>query len=278
MQQDWEKRRRFLLKLGERLGPFVHQAYDRNPGARGRDFGLKTKSSPSDLVTEWDIKTQAQIVEWLQESFPGEPILGEESPSKADWSQSSGFWVVDPIDGTTNFSKSYPFFSISIAFAEVNAGKAISRAGLVYDVGRSEAYTAGHGFGAFIGRQKLRLSGQPKPQESLLTTGFIRTRNGEIQNKAFRLFEELTRETLGVRRDGSAALDLACVASGRIEGYWEEGLSPWDTAAGALLVQEAGGLVTDFSGSSFNFFKGELIAAHPALHKWLMDRIKKGDS
>lgn len=260
------------------------EGYSPTPGAdpqRRERLGTITKSGPSDLVTVYDRKVEEFLVEGLQRSFPGEFILGEEGTGGgtahfAEATKDTNLaWVLDPIDGTTNFSRAYPFFCSTIALLERGAdGHWRSQVGGVYDPLRDELFTASRGNGAWLNRQRLSVTRVDQPASALLTTGFASVRKaGALRN--FELFSKITQQTLGVRRDGSAALDLSYVAAGRIDAYWESNLSPWDVAAGVLLVEEAGGKVTTHNGLEVDVISGEILSSNGFLHKWLLSTLKE---
>ncbi|MEO5669014.1 MAG: inositol monophosphatase family protein [Bdellovibrionota bacterium] len=262
------------------LRPLLLEGYSPTPGASRRELGTSAKTSFRDIVTVYDRRVEDALLEKLTLSFPGEAIIGEESTSSLkihprDQAQGKhGFWLLDPIDGTTNFSRSYPFFCCTIAFVERTPSGLQVQTAVTYNPVSGELFHAARTHGAWLGRERLHVSAVDNPQEALLTTGFASLRSTE-DHKSFHLFKSLTEQTLGVRRDGSAALDLAYVAAGRIDSYWEWGLSAWDIAAGTLLVQEAGGFVTRHDGTSLDLFEGEILSSNSRLHKWLIHKIKE---
>ncbi len=262
------------------LRPLLMEGFSWAPGSSSRAMGTSTKTSFRDLVTVYDKRVEEALLEKLAHSFPGEPVIDEESTAALNVHArelaqgKDAFWILDPIDGTTNYSRSYPFFCSTIAFVERKGINFEVQTAATYNPVTDELFHAARGQGAWLGRQRLKVSAVTQPQEALLTTGFASLRSTEDLSP-FQLFTQLTQETLGVRRDGSAALDLAYVAAGRIDGYWEWGLSAWDIAAGALLVEEAGGVVTQHDGSSLDLFKGEILSSNSWLHKWLIHKIKE---
>jgi myo-inositol-1(or 4)-monophosphatase len=212
-----------------------------------------------DLVTDFDRRSEALILDRLKRRFPRHDILAEESGAHA--AAGAVRWIVDPLDGTTNFAHNYPFFAVSIA-AE-SAGELL--AGAIYDPVRDELFSASRGGGATLNGAPLRVSNVQRLEDALLVTGFpydVRERP-EASLVPFQAF--LTRAQ-GVRRDGSAALNLCYLAAGRFDGFWERGLSPWDMAAGVLLVREAGGQVTDFDGGAFALSARRILASNGPLH------------
>ena len=219
-----------------------------------------TKKGPDDLVTEADIESEKQIISTIRRRFPDHQILAEESG--LDSAGDSGCrWIIDPLDGTTNFTHQLPIFSISIAFA-VDDEIAV---GLVLNPVSGELFSAIRGKGATLNASAIKVSAQEKISESLLVTGFPYDSKMNLKPLVFR-FEKCLKASRGIRRLGSAALDLCFVACGRFEGFWEENLKPWDTAAGLLIAQEAGATVTDFSGSAYTLDKKEILATNGRIH------------
>jgi myo-inositol-1(or 4)-monophosphatase len=219
-----------------------------------------------DLVTEADRASEKLIVERLQARWPEHGIIGEEgtrSESDAEYR-----WYVDPLDGTTNFAHSYPVFCVSIALVRRDGQLEV---GVLYDPTRDEMFSAERGSGANLNGNKLQVSPTRVLAESLLGTGFPSHKRHKNPNIHF--YHQLTLRSHGVRRAGSAALDLANVASGRYDGYWEFNLNPWDTAAGVLLVQEAGGKVTRFDNAPFRLDSREVLASNGLIHQELLDNF-----
>jgi myo-inositol-1(or 4)-monophosphatase len=211
-----------------------------------------------DLVTEADRRSEAAIVARLRSYFPKHAIVAEEGGGQQ--SQSSYRWYVDPLDGTTNFAHGYPFFCVSIGLSE---GEELL-AGVVYNPLNGEMFTAVRGEGAYLNQKRIEVSRIERLATSLLATGFPSQKRSENPNIEY--YWKFTLRSHGVRRDGSAALDLAAVACGRFDGFWEFGLNPWDTAAGVLLVREAGGMVTDFAGRPYALGGAQLIASNRRIH------------
>lgn len=216
-----------------------------------------------DFVTQADRQSQAAVLELLGERHPGQACLAEEEAGAYPPPQAASgvLWVVDPLDGTTNYIHGIPHVAVSVG-ALVDGQPSV---GVVRDVTRGEEFYASRGGGAWLGQTRLRVSPRQEPASSLLLTGFPFRDKGRI-NPYLALFKELFLQVAGVRRPGAAALDLAYVAAGRAEGFWEMGLKPWDLAAGILLVQEAGGLVSDFGGGGQALWRGDVVAACPGLH------------
>lgn len=215
-----------------------------------------------DLVTIADRKSEALILEQIRNRWPGHDILGEETGLHDKGSDYR--WYVDPLDGTTNFAHGYPVFCVSMALE--HKGKRI--AGVVYDPTRDEMFSAEAGSGAFLNGEKIHVSATNNLAECLVATGFPSHKRHKNPNIFF--YHQITLKTHGVRRAGSAALDLASVAAGRFDGFWEFNLNPWDTAAGVLLVEEAGGRVTDFAGGGFRIESRETLASNGLVHEKLL--------
>jgi len=225
----------------------------------------------NDFVSEVDKASEQAIIETLRASYPDHAILAEESGVR----EGNEFqWVIDPLDGTTNYLHGFPQFSVSIALKV----KGVLEVGLVYDPLRDEMFTAARGQGAQLNDRKLRVSKQKTLDGALLATGFP-FKDQTHMDAYLGMFRDLSQDTAGIRRPGSAALDLAYVAAGRVDGFWELGLSEWDFAAGALLVKEAGGTVSDITGGGRFFETGNIIAGglrmHTALSKTIAPHLTK---
>ena len=222
--------------------------------------------SPNDFVTEIDRAAEAAIIEVLRETYPQHGILAEES---GETGQSEYQWIIDPLDGTTNFIHGFPQYAISIALAK----SGVLEQAVVFDPTRNELFTATKGSGAYLNDRRIRASKRTRLNESLIGTGFPFREFDHIE-PYLAIFRELTRKTAGIRRPGAAALDLAYVACGRLDGFWEFGLKSWDMAAGALLVQEAGGLVSDLAGESAYLASGNVVAGTPKVFAQLLPIIQ----
>ena len=212
-----------------------------------------------DLVTQADTESEAAVLAILRRRMPGVSILAEESGASAG--DEGGRFIVDPLDGTTNFAHAYPMFAVSIGYEE--AGRVC--AAVVYDPVREELFTAESGRGAFLNGKRLTVSKTQELANALLVTGFPYDLKEDLEGN-LRLFTKLMGIARAIRRDGSAALDLCYVAAGRFDGYWEEKLGPWDTAAGALIVEEAGGRVSRFDGGAFHYAQKAIVASNGHLH------------
>lgn len=216
-----------------------------------------------DLVTEADRASEALITRRIRERWPSHNILGEEGTRTEQGSEYR--WYVDPLDGTTNFAHKYPCFSVSIALSQTLSQKETLLAGVVYNPIYNELFAAARGEGATLNGNKIAVSKVTTLATSLLCTGF--PVHKRLANPNIHYYYDFTLRSHGVRRDGSAALDLACVAAGRFDGFWEFGLKPWDTAAGVLLVQEAGGSVSEFSGQPYTLGGPMVLATNSLIHE-----------
>ena len=250
-------------------------AIAREAGARLREFvaqGVETEyKGDVDLVTVADRAAEKLIRERLGEAFPEHGVYGEEGTRER--MEGELRWYVDPLDGTTNFAHGFPQVCVSLGLEQRPAGLDAGQdgtivAGVIYDPMRDELYTAERGRGARLNGKPMRVSKTPELAESLIATGFPSRKRHDSPNVHF--YHEFTLRSHGVRRAGSAALDLAYVAAGRLEAFWEFNLNPWDTAAGILLVEEAGGRVTDFAGGPFQLNSREVLASNGLIHAELV--------
>ena len=248
--------------------PIAHEA-----GALLREFyarGVATEyKTEVDLVTEADRQSEALILQRLTEAFPSHGIFGEEGTRQG--LDSEYRWYVDPLDGTTNFAHGFPVFCVSLGLEHRpsgTVGDGTLLAAVLYDPLRDELFVAERGRGAYLNGRKIQVSQTPRLSEALLATGFPSKSRHQNPNPHF--YHEFTMRSHGVRRAGSAALDLAYVAAGRMDAYWEFRLNPWDTAAGALLVLEAGGTLTRFDGTPFRLDSREVLATNGPLERELL--------
>ncbi|WP_026100862.1 inositol monophosphatase family protein [Synechococcus sp. PCC 7336] len=216
---------------------------------------------PGDLVTEADRAAELTVLEIVQRHFPADSILAEESGQQGNGAATGFLWAIDPLDGTTNYAHGYPAAAVSIGLLQ--AGEPVL--GVVYDVFRNELFRAATGMGATCNYLPICVSSTDRLENSLLVTGFAYDRRETADNN-YAEFCHFTHLTQGVRRGGSASVDLAAVAMGRLDGYWERGLSVWDIAAGIVLVREAGGSVTAYDGSPLLIESGRLLASNGSLH------------
>lgn len=232
----------------------------------GRTLEITNKGE-LDLVTESDLASERLIIERINTYHPRHAILAEESGASSPADQeirSEWRWIIDPLDGTTNYAHGYPCFCISIGL-EHNGRMEL---GVVYDPMRDELFTAERGQGASLNGRRIKVSPVRSLSAALLCTGFpydVRERS-----EFARHFANFIMNAQGVRRDGAAALDLAYVACGRFDGFWEEGLKPWDVAAGALMIEEAGGRVSNYTGESLNIHNPPILASNTLLHEQMM--------
>ncbi len=221
-----------------------------------------------DLVTNVDRLSERSIVETIKAHYPHHQILAEEGGNNSE-TTSEYKWLIDPLDGTTNYIHGLPYFCVSIALEK--EGELIL--GVVYDPVREELFTAEKGQGAFLNQKRITVSKVEKLEKSLLVTGFPPS-IWQDQGKSFEHFKNFTVRCQGVRRLGSAAIDLCYVAAGRLDAFWERGLKPWDMGAGAVLVREAGGCVTDFQGRNFDVYQAEILASNGRIHKAMQEVLQ----
>jgi len=229
------------------------------------DIGRKKES---DFVTRVDTESERIIINTIKERYPGHSFLAEESAQDSDID--SYRWIIDPLDGTTNYIHQYPVFSVSIAL-EYNRERI---AGVIHDPLRNDLFTAVKGNGAFLNGNRIAVSPVRDLKDSLICTGFPFRQKEQI-DLYLRLFKNIFNRVSDMRRAGSAALDLAYLACGRCEGFFEIGLSPWDIAAGALMITEAGGIVTDFNGGNNYLSTGNIVAGAPVIHGELLREVKR---
>jgi myo-inositol-1(or 4)-monophosphatase len=249
-----------LERLARHAGEFLRAGY-------GRQHQISPKGL-IDLVTEVDHQSEDYLIGEIRKRFPEHRILAEESGSQSG--DDCCLWLIDPLDGTVNYAHSVPFFSVSLAFQ----AEGVMKLGVIYDPMRDECYCAEHEQGAWLNGEPVHVSQTPDLLHSLLVTGFpydIRE-NPENNLDNYARFSLLTQ---GVRRLGSAALDLAYVACGRLDGFWEIHLNAWDMAAGGLIVAEAGGLVTSLTGGSDYIGAKTIVAANPNIHPLMLAVFKK---
>ncbi|MGF1669198.1 MAG: inositol monophosphatase family protein [Balneolaceae bacterium] len=245
-----------------RLGVSVIRSY------MGTDFSI-TEKGKNDLVTEADIVTEKEIIRYLLSEFPDDRILAEETESSHSLSNKR-MWIIDPIDGTTNFAYRFPIFCVSVGLWK-NGKPDIA---VVIEVNRNEEFTAVAGKGAFLNGKRITVSSRKDPSSALLGTGFPYN-DMSLVDDYIRLFHELTKNVKGIRRPGAATYDLCCVADGRFDGFYEYALKAWDVGAAALIVQEAGGIVTDWEGGENWLFGQRIIAANPSIHRYLLKMIRE---
>lgn len=238
------------VAIAQEAGALIANYAERRPA-----FEIKGEQ---DLVTEADRASEALIIERLRSHFPSHGIVAEESGRHE--SPSDYRWYVDPLDGTTNFAHGFPSYNVTIALEK--AGELVC--GVTFDPNRNELFTAEKGGGAYLNHRRISVSAAPRVEEALLSTGFPSRKRHENINVHF--FYQLSIMTHGIRRTGSAAIDLAYVACGRSDGFWEFGLNPWDMAAGVLMIHEAGGRVTDMKGRGLSLAGPHVLATNGRIH------------
>ncbi|MEM7563180.1 MAG: inositol monophosphatase family protein [Pseudomonadota bacterium] len=247
------------IRAARHAGDFIVRKINKLP-----EIQVEVKAK-NDFVSEVDREAEARIIDDLLKAYPGHGIVAEESgiiEAKDDYR-----WIIDPLDGTTNFLHGFPHYAVSIACE--HQGKLIH--GVVYDPIKQELFCASRGDGATVNNRRIRVSKNLTVEGSLIATGFP-FRNPELAEQYMQQFSHFFKSAGDIRRAGAASLDMAYVAAGRLDGYWESGLESWDLAAGALIVREAGGLVTDFNGESEFLDKGEVVAGNP---KIISDMLRK---
>ena len=234
------------------------------------DLDLLTISSkaPNDFVTEVDKAAENAIIEVLLQAYPGHGILAEESGSDRGARDSDYVWIIDPLDGTTNFIHGFPVYAVSIALAF----KGQVQQAVVYDPSRNDLFYASKGRGAFLNDKRLRVSKRIRMNEALIGTGFP-FRKGDNFKRYVKMFEAVMQNCAGLRRPGAAALDLCYVAAGYYDGFFETGLHPWDIAAGSLMITEAGGLIGNFTGEADFLFQREVVAGNPKIYGQLVHTL-----
>ncbi len=249
------------VKAARRAGAVINRA------SRDLDGLAISRKRHNDFVTEVDKAAELEIIDILTRAFPSHAILAEESGARGE-QQSEYTWIIDPLDGTTNFIHGFPQYAVSIALQH----KGVLTHAVIYDPTRNELFTASRGGGAFLNDRRIRVSKRLDLKEALLATGFP-FRDFSHMEEFMAMFRDLTAKTAGVRRAGAASLDLAWVAAGRLDGFWEIGLAPWDMAAGALLIQEAGGLVGDLRGNAGYLESGRIAGGNPKVFAQLLQVI-----
>lgn len=251
------------VKAARKAGAIINRA------SLDLDLVRVSAKGRSDFVTEVDRAAEAAIIDTLKQAYPSHAILAEESGASNPEGGQEYLWIIDPLDGTTNFIHGFPQYAVSIALQ--HRGQ-ITQA-CVYDPTRNELFTATKGRGAYLDDRRIRVSRRSKLSESLIGTGFP-FRQLEHLDEYVRMFKKITEATAGIRRPGAAALDLAYVAAGRFDGFWEFGLSPWDMAAGSLLITEAGGMVSDFTGEQNWLASGQIVCGNPKVFSQLLPLVQ----
>ncbi len=250
------------VKAATAAGGILQDLYD-------KPHKIKHKGA-IDLVTEADVASEEAVIDILRKAHPEIDVLAEESRSTYETMSEGPLWIIDPLDGTTNFAHGFPWFGVSIAYAVAGT----SKAGVIYLPMQDELFCTTLGGGAWLNGRRIYVSEAERLKEALVATGFpyaIHEKTPEV----IAALEAVLPRAQGIRRAGSAALDLAYVACGRLDGFWEIMLKPWDTAAGLLLVEEAGGKVTDFRGGAYSPFIPEILASNGCIHEELTAILKK---
>ncbi|MBS1795883.1 MAG: inositol monophosphatase [Acidobacteria bacterium] len=251
----------FAIETARAAGRILLEKY-------GRKLNV-SKKGDINLVTEADLASEQLIIERIRSHFPKHAILAEESGDAVLLSGDNKFkWIIDPLDGTTNFAHGYPCFAVNLAVE--HDGELV--VAVTFDPTRDELFAAERGRGATMNGKPIRVSETEKLSESLIVTGF--PYNFKEKKDFARHLTEFLLYSRGVRRDGSAALDMAYVACGRFDGFWEEGLNPWDVAPGCLLIEEAGGVVTTYTGDKINIYQPPICASNGLIHREMLAVLK----
>jgi myo-inositol-1(or 4)-monophosphatase len=251
------------VKAARKAGAIINRA------SLDLDLIRVTAKGRSDFVTEVDRAAEEAIIATLSHAYPQHGFLAEESGA-SHAAPAEYTWIIDPLDGTTNFIHGFPQYAVSIALRHRDQ---LTQA-VVYDPTRNELFTATRGRGAFLNDRRIRVSRRAKLAEALIGTGFP-FRQLQHLDEYVRMFKRITEETAGIRRPGAAALDLAYVAAGRLDGFWEFGLSPWDMAAGALLIVEAGGMISDFEGGENYLATSNVVSGSPKVFDALLKLVRE---
>ncbi len=249
-----------VIQIAKEAGEVAREGFRKN-------MIVETKGSLTNLVTEYDKKSEQTIINFIKKEFPGHSVLAEESGKLG--SSSEYVWIIDPIDGTTNYAHGLPIFSVSIGVQKNNE----IVYGVVYDVMRDAVYSAEKGSGAFCNGRKLDVSTNDDLRKSVLVTGFPYNVS-DNPDYAFERFTAFLKIARAIRRLGSAAIDMCYVAEGVCDGFWEVSLNPWDIAAGKLIIEEAGGIVTTFEGEPHDLFCKNVLASNKYVHEKMIDILR----
>jgi myo-inositol-1(or 4)-monophosphatase len=250
-----------IIDISRQAGSLIREGF-------GKSLHIEYKTNEINLVTEIDKASEKLIIDFIKKKYPSHSILAEEGGGVTK--DSEYIWVVDPLDGTTNFAHGLPIFSVSIGLQKNNE----TIAGVVYDVMRNIIYSAELGGGAFADSEQIKVSTTESLKHSLLVTGFPYN-IAENPEGAFEIFTALTKNVRGVRRLGSAAIDFCYLASGVFDGFWEVYLHPWDICAGKLIAEEAGGLITDFNGNSIDIYSNKILSSNSKIHDQIISAMNK---
>ena len=250
------------VKAARRAGNII------NRSARDLDLLTVTAKGPKDFVSEVDREAERAIVDTLHAVYPDHAILAEEGTGRDKNVDAEHVWIIDPLDGTTNFLHGFPQYCVSIALSQ----RGVVTQGVIYDPVRNDLFTATRGRGAFLNERRIRVSRRQHLRDCLIGTGFP-FRDGSYLETYLQMMRTMIVHTAGLRRPGAAALDLAYVAAGSYDGFFEVGLNPWDVAAGSLLVLEAGGLIGDLKGEGDYLHSGQVIAANPKIFSQMVQAL-----
>ncbi len=245
-----------LINISKEAGSTIRDGF-------GKSIEIEYKSGDNNLVTDIDKASEKVITDFIRKKYPSHSILAEEGSGVE--TSSEYLWVIDPLDGTNNFTHGLPIFSVSIGLQR----KGETIAGVVYDVMRNILFSAELGAGAFSDSEKITVSGNDNFAQSMIVTGFPYDKK-ENPDKLFERFVAITKSVRGVRRLGSAAIDFCYLASGVFDGFWEVQLHPWDICAGKLIVEEAGGIVTDFDGNKTDIYTKRMLSSNGKIHKQII--------
>lgn len=261
MGKDWSAEREVVVDAVQEAGRIVRAQF-------GKHHRTQPKGSAINFVTHTDLEVERLLLSRLNRAFPSYEVLTEESPTSVEGAGTC--WIIDPIDGTTNYAHGYPMVAVSVALVQ----REEVVLGVVYNPIMDEMFVAVKGQGATLNNQPIRVSETPRLAESLLASGFPYTawEQDDDNTAEWRAF---LKRVVSLRSDGSAALDLCFVACGRLDGYWELDLDPWDMAAGSLIVQEAGGRVTNLSGSPFDLYGRSILASNGYIHREMLEVLKE---
>ena len=251
-----------VINVAKEAGEIVREGFNKN-------LKIEYKSNESDLVTDIDKASEKLIADFVEKKYPSHGILAEEAGNIKNGSEY--VWVIDPLDGTVNFAHGLPIFSISIGVQKDRE----TVAGVVYDIAQDILYSAESGGGAYANNEKIKVSDNSNLAHSILVTGFPYNIHQNPYN-ALEKFVSFTRAARGIRRLGSAAIDFCYVAKGVFDGFWEVHLNPWDICAGKFILEEAGGLVTNFSGESIGIDSKQILASNGKIHKDMVEILKQG--
>ena len=249
-----------VIQISKIAGEIIREGF-------GKNFSIEYKTNLSNLVTEIDKKSEETIIDFVNKEFPTHSVLAEETGSHK--ASSEYLWVVDPLDGTSNFAHGFPIFSVSIGVQKNNE----TICGVVYDVMNDIVYSSEKGSGSFRNGQKLQVNTNDDIRKSMIVTGFPYN-VAENPDHVFERFIAFLKTARAVRRLGSAAIDFCYVASGVFDGFWEVHLNPWDLCAGKLIVEEAGGLVTNFDGEVSDIYSKQILATNGKVHKGMINVLR----